>query len=278
MKKRNDPFSPTPEGFHLRVEQTLNRLEEEKMTRRVVRPVAALIAAILILTATACAGYTYIDKSVDWNGHVSQEEVFIEEAPASTQSPAENALEDIPEGEVWSVLRPDGGFGTSPRLYTVDDPEQLRLMLYGTEMPMPNLENCTFEKAAIRMPAEDIPYEETVLAGEILQKRRMQPLYAGGALEYRVDLRTKDGGKVRVHCEKMDPARKTTGFGLHDGDTHERIKVDGWDRGICIAGEDGGLWVMLQFDSSDFLIELTARCDSPGVSRDELLSILPAYE
>ena len=58
MNKFHDPFPQTPEGFHLRVENTLMRMEEEEMkyVRKYSMKVLAVAAAIfMLITATAVA-------------------------------------------------------------------------------------------------------------------------------------------------------------------------------------------------------------------------------
>ena len=58
MRRIRDPFPPTPEGFHLRVEQTLASLEERDMNkrhiyRRSVLLAAAILAALLMTVGVA---------------------------------------------------------------------------------------------------------------------------------------------------------------------------------------------------------------------------------
>ena len=58
MKRMNDPFPPTPERFHRRVEATLQSLEDRHMKqRRIYSKTAMLIAAVVaaLLTVTAVA-------------------------------------------------------------------------------------------------------------------------------------------------------------------------------------------------------------------------------
>ena len=58
MRRIEDPFPPTPERFHLRVEQTLGALEEREMKhgipyKKTVILVAAIVTALLMATAVA---------------------------------------------------------------------------------------------------------------------------------------------------------------------------------------------------------------------------------
>ena len=58
MRRIEDPFPPTPERFHLRVEQTLGALEERDMKhgipyRKAALLAAAIVAALLMATAVA---------------------------------------------------------------------------------------------------------------------------------------------------------------------------------------------------------------------------------
>ena len=56
MRRIRDPFPPTPEGFHLRVEQTLASLEERDMNRKHVYRRAVLLAAAILAALLMTAG------------------------------------------------------------------------------------------------------------------------------------------------------------------------------------------------------------------------------
>ena len=63
MKQWNDPFKPTPEGFHLRVEQTLSGLEEKEMKHSTKFTTAAVIVlAVILLAAT---GFAALDDEAE---------------------------------------------------------------------------------------------------------------------------------------------------------------------------------------------------------------------
>lgn len=69
MKTWKDPFPPTPEGFHMRVEQTLGELEERKMKHSFSQKKALiLVAAIIVALAavTAVAAVTGGARLRDW--------------------------------------------------------------------------------------------------------------------------------------------------------------------------------------------------------------------
>ncbi len=56
MNRLNDPYEQTPEGFHLRVEQTLRQLKQTEPPKRYARRLAfaaVAVAALLIGTAFA---------------------------------------------------------------------------------------------------------------------------------------------------------------------------------------------------------------------------------
>ncbi len=69
MKLMNDPFEPTPAGFHCRVQQTLHHLETKP---RPIRWVAVLAACLVMLCGTAFAlerlGVLYFLTERIWQG------------------------------------------------------------------------------------------------------------------------------------------------------------------------------------------------------------------
>ena len=64
MKRWNDPFPPTPQGFHERVESTLRGLDQDNMKHLSYKRIAAVVAAALIaLLAVAAAAESVMTES-----------------------------------------------------------------------------------------------------------------------------------------------------------------------------------------------------------------------
>lgn len=72
MKRWNDPFPPTPQAFHARVEQTLGGLEEKNMKLRrnkwFVVAVAALIALLAATAVAAVIGQSRLKEALEGEG------------------------------------------------------------------------------------------------------------------------------------------------------------------------------------------------------------------
>lgn len=280
MKPIKDPFPPTPERFHLRLEQTLYKLEEREMTKKKFPAGMAVALAVLLITATAFAS-AVVGGTVDWNGNYTPDEEQIATTPPDDAvdlppSRAELAMENISEGEVWQILKSRGTRMLSPSPYLLNDLERFEKYLYGTSLPMfiaP--EDMSSECMALYTPTEDTPYEEIFFDDEVLQKFKMQPLFAGSATSYEVTFTDKNGGRIFIRCENAELDRENTSFGVDGKDAYEILKGTGWDHGIYIVLPDGDQFVTLQFVWPDFLTEFYIRADGP-ISKETVLSLIPA--
>lgn len=91
MKALKDPFEPTPEGFHLRVEQRLHELRHSApRPRRASRRVAALAACAALLWGAAMAlervGVLHFLNTRVWNGQKASEEDVVQPTAQSCDS------------------------------------------------------------------------------------------------------------------------------------------------------------------------------------------------
>ncbi|MEG0494508.1 MAG: hypothetical protein RR696_15050, partial [Clostridia bacterium] len=86
----NDPFEPTPMGFHNRMEQTLTKLQHEKATTRSYRWVAVLAACLVLLGGTALAlnhfGVVYFLTERVWMGNPVDETAVVRSFDQSCDS------------------------------------------------------------------------------------------------------------------------------------------------------------------------------------------------
>lgn len=172
MKRWDDPFPGTPEGFHLRVEATLRQLEEHDMDKKRVFNktvvLAAVIAALIAVTAVAAVvGNTRLKDALTANGAVEVAGLVAEAhltggAEGFRFSVDEIIWEDddlymtcsvaVPEGGKYLVglytptlngekLRYDAKGWTSPKFC---DQETPALLLYGGAYPDHSTELLTF--------------------------------------------------------------------------------------------------------------------------------------
>lgn len=282
MKPIVDPFSPTPEGFHLRVEQTLNGLEERTMNRK-IRLCAAVALAILLLAASAFAATQYLGGFIDWNGKFTPDEVQIAPTPqpdsenADELSSAEQEMANIPDGEVWTLLNPHPS-RTVYAPYSVDDLSRFEKYLYGTVLRMPGLpEGMNLTEATLQTPAEPLPYEEIIYEDAVLQKYKMQPLFSGNAISYDLTFRSDDGGYLSITCSKEELSYEDLEIGVDSEKSFTMLDRErtGWDHGVYIQMDDGDAEIILQFVWHDCITHFSIYAHETTLTQDDLLALIP---
>lgn len=121
MRRMEDPFPPTPEGFHLRLEATLELLEERDMSKRGIFNKTALLAAAIVaalLAATAIAavvGNTRFKDALNESGAAGAAKAVME--PHTGVFTAEGfgfSIDELvwEEGDLWftyTLSVPDEG-------------------------------------------------------------------------------------------------------------------------------------------------------------------------
>ena len=140
--RMDDPFPPTPEGFHLRVMKTLDRLEEEPMKRRHKVGTVALVAAIILAFAFGAAlAAGYFSGEIDWSGRRVSEDAPDEPEPEPTETPTEAIDTEAretrkdkifaaqPDGEYWIIENDDGTANARDCRKTFDSLETLNEFL-----------------------------------------------------------------------------------------------------------------------------------------------------
>ena len=106
MKPYKDPFPPTPEGFHVRVEHTLRTLEESDMKhtnvyRKTVLLVAAVTALLLMATAVAVvSGHSGFKSRLESEG-IDEVAGLVQEAHVSAAPEADDGFEFSIDELLW---------------------------------------------------------------------------------------------------------------------------------------------------------------------------------
>ena len=140
MKRWNDPFPPTPLGFHERVEQTLRGLEDANMDKKRYRKltvalVAALIALLAVAAAAVVAGNTRFKQSLT-DGGADEVAALVREAHVASAGDADGFALSVDE-LIWED---DLLYFT----YTADVPDDGERYLLALYTPLLNGEPMTF--------------------------------------------------------------------------------------------------------------------------------------
>ena len=249
MKKLNDPFSPTPEGFHLRVEQTLNGLEEREMTRRKFSvSLAFVLALVMIMTVAAVAGVT--GGYVGWDGIIH----YYEDADATHEPVDEASLEEriavketynkylqtVPRGECWIITK-DGEEITGTNCPdNIWDEETFLALIEGTDLPVPVLPG-GYQLLAVSTltEPEDTPYEEVTLDdGAVLSKYKLKAPVAGEIDNYDYTFTHKDGGNAHAIFARIIPASEHLlddhVMSVGENYTAEAVEIEGFEYGLYV--------------------------------------------
>lgn len=280
MKKLNDPFAPTPEGFHLRVEQTLSGLEEREMTKR--KFTAGLAVALALVMLMAAAGIAAVTGGyVGWDGIIH----YYEDDDATVDPVDESAFEErraadetynkylqtIPRGECWIITK-DGEEITglnSPNMIT--DEETFLALIESTELPVPSIPGgYEILVATIITDCEEAPYEERTLDdGAVLSKYKLKTPVAGEIDNYDYQF-WKDHGNAHAIYAHIVPASEhlTDDVVMHVSDYHtaETVDVEDFEYGLYVHNSEfGASECILMKDMGDKMlrVEITAFEDLP---------------
>ena len=255
MKTLKDPFAPTPEGFHLRVEQTLDGLEEREMTKRkLTASLAFALALVMIMAAAAVAGVS--GGYVGWDGiihYYDDDDATVGPVDRSAFEAREAAdetyrkyLQTVPRGECWTITK-DGENLTGvnfPNLIT--DEEVFLSLIEGTGLPVPSIPGgYEMVGATIITDCEETPYEERTLDdGAVLSKYKLKEPVAGEVDNYDYQF-WKDHGNVHAIWATIVPASEhlldDCVMRVNDIQTAEAVEVEGFEYGLYVHDSEFGL-------------------------------------
>jgi len=286
MKRIDDPFAPTPEGFHLRVEQTLNGLEEKEMTRR--KFTVGLAVALAVLLMTTAAGYAVVSGGyVGWDGifHLYTDEgassAIPDENSSEPATPA--ALDDIPEGEYWQISQNGNLLSSAIRHICFYDVHEIRGLLSQSQMPAPAIPTgFSITEFSIGTEPESAPYEESLLwNGTVLSKHRLTPVNPASADNYYFLLKDEDGLYITINAWLGEVSYDDVFERFHmdvsgDGE-YGAVEIEGFDNALYVDDNDGIRWLRLlkQTDRGNLSIDVTADSTVP---KDALLTLFSAHD
>lgn len=274
MKKFEDPFAPTPEGFHLRVEQTLNGLEEREMTRRKFSAGMAIALVMVMLLAAAVGTAAVTGGYVGWDGifHAYEENPQVEVPEASAyEKPYDDLLSAVPRGEYWTVTK-DGTEvnGVLSGFFAYDEAEFLS-MIEGTDLPVPSLpEGYRFFSASFLTEPEDEPYVEILLEdGAVVSKYELKEPIAGEIDNYDYQF-CKNYGNAHAIYAQIVPASEhlldDCVMHVNENQTAEAVEIEGFEYGLYVYDSEFGLAsCLLMKDIGDKMlrVDITAFEDLP---------------
>lgn len=268
-----DPFPPTPAGFHLRVEQTLERLEEKEVKKR--GKFAAAIAAALIaalLTATAVAATQYLRGIAHPDGSFEPEEGMLEVATTPKPAPGGDPFAGIPEGASWTFVSESGGRGMR-NPWALEDIGALNALLEGSALPAPRLaEGDAAEGISAFTELEAAPREILRLDGGTLYKYGTPRPTAENVEEISLCVRDAEGRGVQYTARRVEASDQADGYSVTGG--FEALALPGWDSALHIVNDDGSHSLNLRQSFGDFALEV--ELSAPGeVPLERLLALAP---
>jgi len=288
MKRIEDPFAPTPTGFHLRVEQTLNGLEEREMTRRKFTVGLAFALAVMLIAATAVAA-AVSGGYMGWDGiyhSYSDEDATPPAAYTEEAGPEPDLLSillNIPEGEYWQITRNGEVLHNNIHHWETKDEYEMMGLLSRSPLPTLNIpDGFSLSEFTIGTVPAQTPYEESLQwDGSVLSKYRLEPVVPEKADNCCCLLTDEDGRYITVNAWKGSVYYaeyvETFRLELSGEGEYGAVEVEGFDNAIYVDDNDGVRWLMLlnEEDGGNLCVHVIA---DAAVSKDELLSLFDKTE
>lgn len=290
MNTWKDELPLTTSSFHRRVETTLAGLEEREM-KHIFRRMPVLVFAILILTiaATALAATAMLRGTVDWEGNFTPLETNISiqttPPPEKTEydSDVTDILANVPDGEYWEVWIDSSGTGSMGFIgQDITTADELSAAIEGlplrtAEMP----EGYKPEIIELLYDTRGLEYEkymdELIGSAHVVKYKVSEPL-AKDIKGYWMYYVNENGSRLTIdvslfRTEDSDEAL-IGDFYVGEGETYEKLNVEGADRALMISEEDGTTEIKLQTDIEEGLVADYCIRSSAGLDPDEMLAIL----
>lgn len=286
-----DPFPPTPDGFHRRMAQTLDQLQQGRAAPRSSLPLAAIVAAVLLLTAMAACAATLLCGQVDWNGRFTPAEQKAQAWPSPTPMPqagdgmaqsqtAHEILKRVPQGDYWYVRLDHGGVG-SMRMSLPQGEKALEALLAHTPYPVPSIpEGYTVEdfRGVLRGDVQAIStlYSQEEINGLSVSKYRLPETLMDDADGYSIDLRNGDkwlwiNVMLLREEEWMDDPDS---FPVNEGECYRLLKVAGADRALTVGGAGASCRVYLLCEGAVCPLRIALGTNDPQMTPEALAGLL----
>lgn len=239
-----DEFPAVPEGFHRRMAQTLDGLEEKPVKKK-LHLSAMLIAAVILTLATGAVAATYRTGWVDIDGNFTPDEPVPESTHYEPETEEYSAVSlEPPAGEYWEVQEKDEGSYGAFEGHKVATADELAALLDGSDLPMLIIpEGMTAECISVTTDKESTPYESIELEDDrMLNKYHLRPLRPYNITSYNLILCDETGKReicavaslytsLYTSLDKNMPEVK---FSASEQDMFETLDVPGYDKAIYL--------------------------------------------
>ena len=286
-----DEFPAVPEGFHRRMAQTLDGLEEKPMKKK-VHFSAFLIAAVILTLTTGAIAATYRTGWVDIDGNFTPDEHVYPEATHYEPETEDDipVVMDAAPGEYHEIDEENGSYGVSQG-YTAESIEELAAMLDGTDLPVPVIpDGLTIGDISVETDREIEPFETIELvSGKTLNKYRLKEPTAENIKAYSLPICESPDKIARIYMDaSIERDIPEMRFMASEQDLIEVLEVPGYDKALYIRydnpdnyyaelGPSNQLFLVRTI-SEDRYISISVYAQGDDITSDTLLSIVSPVE
>jgi len=284
-----DEFPAVPEGFHRRMAQTLDGLEEKPVKKK-LHFSAFLIAAVILTLATGAVAATYRTGWVDIDGNFTPDERAYPESTSAPEVIEEPPMQlDAVNGEYHEIVEEDGSYGVSEgyRVATIDE---LSLMLDGSDLPVPVIpEGLMAGGISVNTDRETEPYETLELvSGKTLRKYRLKEPTAENIKAYSLSICESLDDIARMYMDaSIECDVPDMRFSATEQDLIQVLEVPGYDKALYIRWDDPDSFyaelgpqnqLFLARAVGDHYVSISVYGQGEDITSDTLLSLVPPVE
>lgn len=280
-----DEFPAVPEGFHRRMAETLDGLEEKPVKRK-MHWSAVLVAAVILTLATGAIAATYRTGWVDFDGNFTPEDPIMPEVTHYEPNADAIAL-DPPAGEYWEVVDGNSCMGSSQN-HVLDSMEELNKLLENSPLHTVSIpENFNIDVITVETPAEPKPYESTTLSdGRTMKKYNLAEPDGTNISVYEIMLRPEGQGFIHVSARLEGDNFGEYRFSVSELDHTESIDIPGYNKALYIAFNDdhvGNHQLQAQYslpndDGTETTVTMSIEGYGNDVTKELLMSMISEIE
>ena len=285
-----DEFPAVPEGFHRRMAQTLDGLEEKPVKKK-LHLSAMLIAAVILTLATGAVAATYRTGWVDIDGNFTPDEHVIPESTHYEPEIEEDTpmqMESVP-GEYHEIVEEDGSYGVSQG-FAAKDIDELANMLDGTDLPVPVIpEGLMAGGISVNTDRELEPYETLELvSGKTMRKYRLKEPTAESIKAYSLSICESLDEMARMYMDaSIECDVPDMRFSATEQDLIQVLEVPGYDKALYIRWDAPDSFyaelgpqnqLFLARAVCDHYVSISVYGQGEYITSDTLLSLVPPVE
>lgn len=298
MKNIRDPFVTTPESFHLAVENTLLKLEDNKMMRKVKWPALMIAAVLVMIAATGFAAAGLVKGMVDWDGNLTPVVDPVGPNPTPTPWPVpavdsedsialtermHDMLAYVPDFEYWEVqteFQGSGRYGQYTSIY-YDLPSFLSAVSGFDDLNLSMPDGYVLQNAEMFYDLAKIQkelYSEETYDKITLRKYLIAPPTDEMRDGYGMRIVGEEDKNISVHVfvySSYDEAVDSTGtFYVDENDQYSVLEIEGYERALLFERGNGATLIELIRTTEDGRAFTVSLYGNTGVSADEMLKII----